>query len=177
MHADRARHSGFTLLEAMIALFIVSLGMTAVIKTLNTYAVSAQYFERKTLASWIATNKITELSVGSTWPPVGDSDEELDYANQHWKLHIEVAETEVKNLHRVDVSVARGDDPDHVESKISGLIEPPAPAGFPPVLWPVPSGGPPGDEPPGQPSGQPGGQPGGKPGGPPGGQGNGGERN
>jgi len=134
--------------------------------------VSAQYFERKTLASWIATNKITELSVGNTWPAVDESDEELDYANQHWKLHIEVAETEVKNLHRVDVSVSRGDDPDRVESKISGLIEPPAPAGFPPVLWPVPTGGPPGDEPPGQPSGQPSGQPGGKPGG----QGNGGER-
>jgi general secretion pathway protein I len=184
MHADRARHAGFTLLEAMIALFIVSLGMTAVIKTLNTYAVSAQYFEEKTLATWIATNKITELSVGSTWPAVDEYDEELDYANQHWKLHVEVSETEVKNLHRVDVSVSRGDDPDHVQSKVSGLIEPPTPRGFPPVLWPVPAPGQPGAEPSGQPgaepSGQPGGEPSGQPGSPPGGrpggQRNGGER-
>ena len=129
----------------MVALFIVALGMTAVIKTLNTYAVSARYFEDKTLASWIATNKITELSVGKTWPAVDDYDEELDYANRHWKLHVEVSETEVKNLHRVDVSVSPGDHPDRVEGKVSGLIEPPAPAGFPPVLWPVPAGGQPGD--------------------------------
>jgi general secretion pathway protein I len=176
MRADRAPHAGFTLLEAMVALFIVSLGMTAVIKTLNTYAVSAQYFEEKTFATWIATNKITELSVGNTWPGVDEYDEELDYANQHWKLHVEVAETDVKNLHRVDVSVSRGDEPDRVQSRVSGLIEPPTPRGFPPVLWPVPAPAQPGDGPGGQPGSEPSGRPGGPPSSPPSGQRNGGER-
>lgn len=139
MRAERSRAAGFTLLEAMVALIIVALGMMAVATQINTYVVGAYSVEEKTLASWIATNKITELSVGKTWPGVDDYDEELDYANRHWKLHVEVKETEVKNLHRVDVSVALGDRPERVVWSVSGLIEPPAPAGFPPVLWPVPA--------------------------------------
>ena len=63
---------GFTLLEAMVALVIVALGMMAVNTQLNRYAVAAVYVEQKTLASWIASNKLTELSVGSTWPEVGE---------------------------------------------------------------------------------------------------------
>jgi general secretion pathway protein I len=181
MRANRAKATGFTLLEVMVALAIVALGMTAVVKTLNTYAVSAQRYEDKTLATWIASNKITELSVDNTWPGVDEYDEELDYANRHWKLHVAVSETEVKNLHRVDVSVSQGNDPDRVEAEVSGLIEPPAPRGFPPVLWPVPAGGEPGGEQPEQPGSEPGGRPGrppqpGQPGGQPGGERNGGER-
>ena len=56
--------AGFTLLEAMVALVIVALGMMAVNGQLNRYAVAAKYVEAKTLASWIATNEITALSVG-----------------------------------------------------------------------------------------------------------------
>ena len=59
---------GFTLLEAMVALIIVALGMMAVNTQLNRYVVAASYVEQKTLASWVATNKVTELSVGPTWP-------------------------------------------------------------------------------------------------------------
>ena len=140
MCAERSRAAGFTLLEAMVALVIVALGMMAVATQINRYVVAAYDVEEKTLASWIATNKITELSVGKTWPGVDKYDEELDYANRHWKLHVEVAETDVKNLHRVDVSVALGDNPDRKLWAVSGLIEPPAPPGFPPVLWPVPAG-------------------------------------
>src|SRR6185436_6339076 len=157
MRAEPRRPAGFTLLEAMVALIIVALGMMAVATQINRYVVTAQTVEEKTLASWIATNKITELSVGKTWPGVDKYDEELDYANRHWKMHVQVAETDVKNLHRVDVSVALGDNPDRRLWTVSGLIEPPAPPGFPPVLWPVPgAGGPPGGGPPGS-GGPPGG--------------------
>ncbi len=64
--------TGFTLIEVMVALVIVALGMMAVNTQLNRYTVAATYVEEKTLASWIATNKLTELSIASTWPSVGD---------------------------------------------------------------------------------------------------------
>jgi len=49
-----------------------------------------------------------------------------------------VSATDVTNLHRVDVSVALADDPERVLDKVSGLLEPPAPAGFMPPRWSVP---------------------------------------
>lgn len=126
---------GFTLIEALVALVIVSLGMMAVNMQLNQFAVTAVYIEQKTLASWIATNVLTELSVASEWPELGDYDQELEFAGRLWVYHVEVDETEVENLRRVDVSVGHAEDPDRVLHRVSGLIEPPPPGGFLQLRW------------------------------------------
>jgi general secretion pathway protein I len=129
---------GFTLLEAMVALVIVALGMMAVDGQLNRYVVSASFIEQKTLASWIGTNEITAMSVGATWPAVGTHDEDVDFAQRKWRCHIVVTETDVMNLHRVDVSVSLADAPERVIDKVSGLVEPPAPTGIQPPHWSIP---------------------------------------
>jgi general secretion pathway protein I len=138
---QRARHAGFTLIEVMVALVIVAFGMMAVHTMLNSYAAASVYVEQKTLASWIATNKLTELSIGPTWPELGDSDEDVEFAGRQWRAEIEVSETPVANLRRVDVSVRLADDPERVVHKVSALIEPPAPPGFLPPQWSAPPGG------------------------------------
>jgi general secretion pathway protein I len=138
---DRRQTRGFTLLEAMVALVIVALGMMAVNTQLNRYTAAAIYTEQKTLASWIASNKLTELSIAATWPEVGEHDEDVDFAGQKWRCAIKVQETPVMNLHRVDVSVYLAADPEHVVHKVSALIEPPAPPGFQPPQWSVPRAG------------------------------------
>ena len=135
MSAGSVACRGFTLLEAMVALVIVALGMMAVNTQLNRYVVAATYVQQKTLASWIASNKLTELSVGATWPEVGEQHEDVDFAGQKWRVLVKVQETDVKNLHRVDVSVSLADDPDRIVHKLTGLIEPPAPPGFVPPQW------------------------------------------
>jgi general secretion pathway protein I len=132
------RSAGFTLIEVLVALVIVSFGMMAVHKMLNDYVRTASEVERRTLASWVATNKLTELAVGPTWPSLGDYEEEVAFANQQWRCDIEVTETEVTNLRRVDVSVFLLSDPERVVRKVSALIEPPAPPGFLPPQWSSP---------------------------------------
>jgi general secretion pathway protein I len=129
------------LLEAMIALLIVALGMMAVNGQLNRYVVAAAFVETKTLASWIATNELTALSVGHEWPGVGDREEDVDFAGREWHCEIVVSETDVQNLHRVDVAVSLMDDPERVLHKVSALIEPPAPPGFLPLQWSAPATG------------------------------------
>lgn len=135
------REPGFTLLEAMVALAIVALGMMAVQTQLNRYVVSAAVTEEKTLASWVAANKLTELSVSSSWPDIGTSDDEVELAQRQWRTVIEVSETQVDNLRRVDVGVYRVDEPDRLIQSLSALIEPPPPAGYLPVRWLPATGG------------------------------------
>ncbi len=129
------RCGGFTLIEALVALIIVALGMMAVHTQLNQYAVTSVYIRDKTLASWIATNKLTELSVQSAWPEPGSEEDEIEYAGRQWVFRIEISETQVENLRRADVSVALAEDPERVIHTVSGLIEPPAPPGFLPPRW------------------------------------------
>jgi general secretion pathway protein I len=137
----RQASAGFTLIEVMVALAIVALGFGAILTQINRYTVAATYTREKTLASWIATNKLTELSIAPTWPAVGDSEEDLEFAGQQWRCEIVVEETPVTNLHRVDVSVRLLSEPERVVHKVSALIEPPAPQGFLSPQWSAPPGG------------------------------------
>jgi len=129
------RHRGFTLIEAVVALLIVALGMTAVFMQLNQFASNAIYLQDKTLASWIGSNVVTEYSLSPDWPEIGESEDELEYAGREWHIQIQVEETPVENLHRVDVAVSLASEPERVIHTVSGLVEPPVPEGFPPVDW------------------------------------------
>lgn len=133
--SSRTRQSGFTLLEAMVALAIVALGMMAVNTQLNRYAVTAVFIEEKTLASWIATNVLQELSVEPQWPSIGTRQGDVEFASRQWVWEAEIAETQLENLRRVDVVVSLEDDPDRELHRVSGLLEPPPPPGFVAVSW------------------------------------------
>lgn len=126
---------GFTLIEVMVALVVVTLGMTAVYMQLSQYASNAIYLRDKTLASWIGSNTVTELSIQTSWPELGDETIEVPFADRLWAVTIEIIETEVESLRRADVSVALADRPDRIIHTVSALIEPPVPQGFPPVSW------------------------------------------
>jgi general secretion pathway protein I len=135
------RLSGFTLLEVMVAMVILAFGMMAVHKMLNDYVHTSVEIESRALASWIATNKLTEIAVGPTWPSIDEYEEDVEFANRQWRCEIKVSETEVTNLRRVDVAVFLENDPEHVVRKVSALIEPPAPPGFLPPQWSAPPSG------------------------------------
>ena len=136
------RASGFTLIETVVALAIVALGMAAVFMQLNQFATNVIYLRDKTLASWIGSNRLTELSIQAEWEDFGDEEIEVEFADRIWNLTVVISETEVDNLRRADVSVALADRPERIIHTISALIEPPVPEGFPPVSWRSVSRGP-----------------------------------
>jgi len=109
--------------------------MFAVVTQFNHYAMSASYIEQKTLASWIATNTITEFSIGPEWAPLGTSELNLEFANRLWQWRAEVTETEIENLRRIDVYVSLSEEPQQIIHRVSGLLEPPVPVDYFPTYW------------------------------------------
>jgi general secretion pathway protein I len=109
--------------------------MSAVFMQLNQFATNAIYLRDKTLASWIGSNVVTELSIAGEWPEFGEEETEIEFGDQAWFVTIEISATDVENLRRADVTVALADRPDRPVHVVSGLIEPPVPVGFPPVSW------------------------------------------
>jgi len=126
---------GFTLIEVMVAVLVLALGMTAVYMQFGQFASNAIYMRDKTLASWIGSNTVTELSIQPDWPAIGQDNIEVEFADRAWSVTVDVTETEVENLRRVDVGVALAERPERIIHTVSGLIEPPVPQGFPPVSW------------------------------------------
>jgi general secretion pathway protein I len=131
--SDKA--SGFTLIESVVALIIVALGMMAVFTQLNQFAMTAVFVQQKTLASWIASNRLTELSIQNQWPEIGTEEDEVEFAGYLWRYEVEISATDVDNLRRADVFVYLEDQPERLIHQFSALIEPPPPRGFAPLTW------------------------------------------
>lgn len=108
----RVRARGFTLIEVLAALVIVALGMLGVIEAVTQTARNGTYLREKTLAHWIAMNVITEKRLLPSPPDVSESSDEVEFAGERWKWTINVTQTEVESLRRMDVSVRRADRPE-----------------------------------------------------------------
>jgi general secretion pathway protein I len=102
------RHSqqGFTLIEVLAALIIVSLGMLAVIQAFTQTINNANYLREKTIAHWVAMNKLTEVRLSNTAPPGGETSGDVDMAGTtwHWRMKIDVSL--VQGVQRIDIQVA-----------------------------------------------------------------------
>jgi general secretion pathway protein I len=92
---------GFTLMEVLIALLIVSLGMLAVIEAVSQAASNTGYLRDKTIAHWVAMNRITELRLQRQAPSVGETTGEVEMANQRWRWHSTVSQTPVASIMRM----------------------------------------------------------------------------
>jgi len=116
-HADRRRARvvatrGFTLIEVLAALVIVALGMLGVIQAVTQTARNGTYLREKTLAHWVAMNVITERRLMPAPPDVAESSDDVEFAGQLWRWTMNVTQTEVESLRRMDVSVRPTDRPD-----------------------------------------------------------------
>lgn len=125
---------GFTLIEVMVALVIVSLALAGVAASMGQMIDTANTMRDRTFASWIAQNKIAEMRIAGVMPEVGESSGEVDYANMTWAWTADVSETGVENLMKVDVTVSYAGLDDTVR-KVTGFIGEPVAPGQSNLAW------------------------------------------
>jgi general secretion pathway protein I len=99
------RARGFTLLEVLVALAIVTLGMAAVLGALSSSAGTVSYLRDKTFAQWVALNRIATIRISGQQPATGNTDGDVDYAGVSWHYRQEVVTTDVPGILRIDVKV------------------------------------------------------------------------
>jgi general secretion pathway protein I len=100
---------GFTLIEVLVALAIVAIGMAAVLGTLTSSASTVVYMRDKTLANWVALNRIAEQRLQPQMPQLGKTDGDVEFAGQKWHWRQETVATAVQGMVRMDVHVRPAD--------------------------------------------------------------------
>jgi general secretion pathway protein I len=117
------RQSGFTLIEVVVAIAVVALGMMAVFRVVHDTVNNSIYLRDRTLATWIADNRLVEMRLASDLPSVDETRGEVDYANDTWEWTATVSQTQVADLRRIDVRVRRkGNSPDSALAEVSGFV-------------------------------------------------------
>jgi len=103
------RAQGFTLVEVLVALMIVALGLAALMVAVSGTARTSGYLRDKTLAQWIAMNRITEVRLNITQFGQNTDTGEIDFGNRKWHYDTRYFDTSVASMKRVVVRVYAGD--------------------------------------------------------------------
>ena len=98
------RARGFTLLEVLIALAIVAMSVGALLGTVTSSASNVIYLKDKTLAEWVALNRLTEIRIAQADARHGQAHRQrASWAACDGNGKQEVVELPVKGMFRVDV--------------------------------------------------------------------------
>jgi general secretion pathway protein I len=103
------RSRGFTLIEVMVALLIVAIGLSALMITVSSTARTSGFLRDKTIAQWIALNRLTEVRLNLNKFAANTDTGELNFANRTWHYDTRYFDTSVATMKRVVVRVYAGD--------------------------------------------------------------------
>lgn len=98
---------GFTLLEVLVALVVLSIALTAAIALGTHNADNAARLEAKTLAHWVAMNEVAELQLTKPAPPAGVHEGNETMLGRDWYWRAKVANTDDAYVRRLTVEVRR----------------------------------------------------------------------
>jgi general secretion pathway protein I len=100
---------GFTLVEVLVALMIVAMGLAALMLTVSSTARTSGYLRDKTLAQWMALNRLSEVRLNLTKFGQNTDIGEVYFANRNWHYDTRYFDTSVPTMKRVVVRVYAGD--------------------------------------------------------------------
>jgi general secretion pathway protein I len=105
---SRLRSRGFTLVEVLVALMVVAIGLAALMTAVSATARTSGHLRDKTLAQWIALNRLTEVRL--TLNKLGQNTDtgQLEFANRTWHYDTRYFDTSIGGMKRVVVRVWLG---------------------------------------------------------------------
>lgn len=118
----RSGAAGFTLIEVLIAVFVLGFALAAIITSTGRYGASAAVLREKTLALWVAHNRLTEIGLEPSWPAVGKSDGDAELAGLDWRWDVTVSETPDPRVRRVDITVRPKTRPEGQSAALSSFV-------------------------------------------------------
>lgn len=121
----RSTQRGFTLIEVLVALAVVSICLTAVFQQSSRSASSSARLQDKTLAHWIAMNQLTLYEVGDAWPDVGNEEGTVQMADREWIWTATISATPQKAIRRVDMTVSLESNKDKSLTLLTGFLSEP----------------------------------------------------
>ena len=103
------RSRGFTLIEVLVALMVVAMGLAALMLAVSGTARTSGYLRDKTLAQWMALNRLTEVRLNLNQFGQNTDTGEINFANRTWHYDTRYFDTSIATMKRVVVRVYAGD--------------------------------------------------------------------
>jgi general secretion pathway protein I len=106
----------------LVALAIAAIALAAVSRSAAVSTASATEIKLRSLAGYVAENRLGELDARRAWPPVGVSEGLERQAGLDFPWRVEVFATQHPLLRRVEVQVLDPADRTHVLRMLVGIL-------------------------------------------------------
>jgi general secretion pathway protein I len=110
------------LVEVLIALAITAVGLLAAYRAMGLATQEHAWLRHRTLAAWVAQNRIAEIQLSPARELARASGESAQ-ASTAYRWTQRVDNTFSPRFRRVEISVARGDDPQYAIASAVGYVD------------------------------------------------------
>ena len=116
------KKSGFTLIEVLISLAILSIALTAIIKFTSQNIRDTAYIQNKTIANWVGTQVINEARAGILKLSQSDHLEQTtEMLGQQWPWQATLQSTPNPHIQEIHVDVFQKENKNKLISLVSYL--------------------------------------------------------
>jgi general secretion pathway protein I len=120
--AARAGARGFTLIEILVALALLAVALAAGMRALAQGADGASTLKARTLALWVAQNRLAAAQIAADALVAGESRGEAVQAGMAFVWNVKVSATPNPAFQRVDIAVAERDTPGYMLARLTGYV-------------------------------------------------------
>ena len=116
------KHKGMTLLEVIVALAVFSIAAVSVTKSLGEQMANMPILEERTLAQWVASNRMVEARLPEEFPAIGKKEGEEELAGRDWYWRQEVVKTSDDNFRMISITVSDDQRFKRVVAQVSSYV-------------------------------------------------------
>ena len=120
--------TGFTLIEVLVALTILGIALAAASRAASVAADSAREARLRTIATWVAQNRVAELTATKSFPAAGTINGRTQMAGIDFEWRQLAAETPNAAFRKVELKVLRPGDTQSLTTLNAYLTRPPGAA-------------------------------------------------
>ena len=117
-HVER----GFTLVEILVALAIIAVALTTGLRALAQAADGAGALKQRTLALWVAQNRVAAAQLESPWPAPGRRDGTESEGNAAFAYVETISATQNPAFRKIEVVVTEPGVPDYALARLVGFL-------------------------------------------------------
>ena len=118
----KSHHKGMTLLEVMVALSVFAIAALSITKSISELMSNMPILEEKTLAQWVADNKMVDARLVSDFIPLGTKQGREELAGKEWYWRQEVIKTTDNEFRMVRISISETDRFEKIMAQVSSYV-------------------------------------------------------
>jgi len=119
---SKQSQNGFTLIECLVALFIVAVVLASATRAIGLIISDVHDSFMREVATWVAENEFNQLCINQQYPDVGTVKKSLTSAGIKFNVAEVVSATPNPYFRRVEISVSEADNKDYTIFKTINFI-------------------------------------------------------